>query len=253
MALPKEPLSRQEQYLNKIATGEGNLPTEPLSRIEQYLSYICENGNSASGNGSSVIMDSDLGKIGDLPDIIPPAIYEDNSNYIVVTISSNNGKQTIFMHNYGNNIVFEGAVVYINGTGHKITGSFSFNFESVPSNSQIGCHADYLIDVYTNDTNIYNLFKNNSYFVSKNIVLMTNQPSCVKVQQARGISSSLEKYIGKEGQIVVNTDDYSIHVMDGVKLGGYKISSSSSISQVNMSDLEERVLRLENIISTMQV
>ena len=162
MELPKEPLSRQEQYLNKIATGEGNLPAEPLSRIEQYLSYICENGNSTSGNGSSVIMDSDLGKIGDLPDIIPPAIYEDNSNYIVVTISSNNGKQTIFMHDYGNNIVFEGAVVYINGTGHKITGSFSFNFESIPSNSQIGCHADYLIDVYTNDTNIYNSFKTNS-------------------------------------------------------------------------------------------
>lgn len=44
MALPDNPLTRGEQYLNRIATGEGTIPDEPLTRMEQYLDYIAENG-----------------------------------------------------------------------------------------------------------------------------------------------------------------------------------------------------------------
>ena len=51
----------------------------------------------------------------------------------------------------------------------------------------------------------------------------------------------------------MNTDDYSLHVMDGATAGGHKISPVSTISQANISDLEERILNLENIISSMQV
>ena len=43
MALPEKPLSRNEQYLNRIATGTGEIPEIPLSRIEQYLDVIAEN------------------------------------------------------------------------------------------------------------------------------------------------------------------------------------------------------------------
>lgn len=42
--IPDEPLTRAEMYLNKIATGSGNTPDEPLTRMEQYLDYIAENG-----------------------------------------------------------------------------------------------------------------------------------------------------------------------------------------------------------------
>ena len=44
MAIPNEPLTRTEQYLNRTATGGGTIPDEPLTRMEQYLDYIAENG-----------------------------------------------------------------------------------------------------------------------------------------------------------------------------------------------------------------
>lgn len=48
MSLPERPESRSEQYLAKIAGGEGDLPARPESRIEQYLDYIAENGGLPS-------------------------------------------------------------------------------------------------------------------------------------------------------------------------------------------------------------
>lgn len=47
MALPETPLTRAEEYLNNIATGEGTIPDEPLTRIEQYLDYIAKNGSGS--------------------------------------------------------------------------------------------------------------------------------------------------------------------------------------------------------------
>jgi len=35
MALPEEPLTRGEQYLNRTATGGGTIPDEPLTRVER--------------------------------------------------------------------------------------------------------------------------------------------------------------------------------------------------------------------------
>ena len=40
MALPETPLTRVEEYLNNIATGEGMIPDVPLTRVEQYLAKI---------------------------------------------------------------------------------------------------------------------------------------------------------------------------------------------------------------------
>lgn len=40
MAIPETPLTRLEQYLNRIATGDGVIPNVPLTRIEQYLNRI---------------------------------------------------------------------------------------------------------------------------------------------------------------------------------------------------------------------
>ena len=49
--IPDEPLTRAEQYLNKIATGSGETPDEPLTRLEQYLDYIAENGGGGVDPG----------------------------------------------------------------------------------------------------------------------------------------------------------------------------------------------------------
>lgn len=57
MAIPDSPLTRSEEYLNNIATGEGAIPDVPLTRIEQYLDYIAKNGGSGgggSGGGGAV-------------------------------------------------------------------------------------------------------------------------------------------------------------------------------------------------------
>ena len=42
--IPKEPHTNLEQYLNRIATGEGEYPAEPKTNVEQYLNYIIEKG-----------------------------------------------------------------------------------------------------------------------------------------------------------------------------------------------------------------
>ena len=43
--IPDEPLTRVEMYLNKIATGDGDVPKEPKTRVEMYLAEIAENGD----------------------------------------------------------------------------------------------------------------------------------------------------------------------------------------------------------------
>ena len=44
-----------EQYLNRIATGEGEYPAEPHTNVEQYLNYIIENG--IGGGGEARVVD----------------------------------------------------------------------------------------------------------------------------------------------------------------------------------------------------
>ena len=42
--IPEKPQTDLEQYLNRIATGDGEIPAEPHTNVEQYLNYIIENG-----------------------------------------------------------------------------------------------------------------------------------------------------------------------------------------------------------------
>lgn len=49
MTIPEQPLRRTEQYLNRIATGEGEIPSQPESRLEQYLEAIAEGGGGGGG------------------------------------------------------------------------------------------------------------------------------------------------------------------------------------------------------------
>ena len=53
--IPDEPLTRAEMYLNKIATGSGDTPEQPLTRMEQYLDYIAENGGGGGGSDLSAV------------------------------------------------------------------------------------------------------------------------------------------------------------------------------------------------------
>lgn len=49
MALPDNPITREEMYLSNIA-GEGTqLPDHPVTRVEQYLDYIANNGGGGGG------------------------------------------------------------------------------------------------------------------------------------------------------------------------------------------------------------
>ena len=42
--IPDEPHTDLEQYLNRIATGQGEYPPEPHTNVEEYLDYIVKNG-----------------------------------------------------------------------------------------------------------------------------------------------------------------------------------------------------------------
>ena len=58
--IPDAPLTRAEQYLNRIATDSGTIPDEPLTRVEQYLDYIAKNGSGGGGGSGG---DSDLSAV----------------------------------------------------------------------------------------------------------------------------------------------------------------------------------------------
>lgn len=64
MAIPDSPLTRSEEYLNNIATGEGAIPDVPLTRIEQYLDYIAKNGGSGGGGSGGGVAFVDYTKSG---------------------------------------------------------------------------------------------------------------------------------------------------------------------------------------------
>lgn len=57
MALPNEPLTREERYLSAIAGQEVGIPT-PITRVEQYLAYIAENGTGGGGGYGGKILGS---------------------------------------------------------------------------------------------------------------------------------------------------------------------------------------------------
>ena len=56
MPVPAYPYNRHEQYLNRIATGEGDIPPYPQNREEQYLAAIVENGGGGGGSGGGVLV-----------------------------------------------------------------------------------------------------------------------------------------------------------------------------------------------------
>jgi hypothetical protein len=85
------------------------------------------------------------------------------------------------------------------------------------------------------------------------VILKKENEVPIIFKNKRGDNSSVTNYIGECGEILVNIDDYSIHIMDGVTVGGHKISPDSTVLQAKITDLEERILSLENAISSMQV
>lgn len=57
MALPETPQTREEAYLNAVATGDtSGLPSAPQTREEQYLDYIAKNGGGGSGGGGVLVV-----------------------------------------------------------------------------------------------------------------------------------------------------------------------------------------------------
>ena len=58
----------------------------------------------------------------------------------------------------------------------------------------------------------------------------------VTQQQMRGSTEQLNNYAGERGQLVVNTDTYSLHVMDGITPGGHPVTSNSAGTSSKISD-----------------
>lgn len=54
MAIPNEPYTRKEQYLNAMATGNASgIPETPYTREEMYLDAIAKGGGGGGGGGSA--------------------------------------------------------------------------------------------------------------------------------------------------------------------------------------------------------
>lgn len=107
MAIPDSPLTRSEEYLNNIATGEGAIPDVPLTRIEQYLDYIAKNGGSGGGgSGGAKIFPIELRDGGQayLPtglsvdDFGGASIYSDiASSYSTIIMAMENSGSIMFV------------------------------------------------------------------------------------------------------------------------------------------------------------
>lgn len=64
MPIPDNPQTRQEMYLNAMATGDSSgIPESPQTREEMYLDAIVKNGSGGGGGGggsSSVLVVNDV-------------------------------------------------------------------------------------------------------------------------------------------------------------------------------------------------
>ena len=57
MPIPDTPQTRQEQYLNAIATGDASgIPDTPQCRQEQYLDAIAKNGGGGGSGGGALVV-----------------------------------------------------------------------------------------------------------------------------------------------------------------------------------------------------
>jgi len=65
-------------------------------------------------------------------------------------------------------------------------------------------------------------------------------------QLFRGTEAQVESYLGKEGEVVVNLDDFSLHLMDGVNTGGNKFSNDDRLNamQAEIDTLKSQVASL---------
>ena len=127
-------------------------------------------------------------------------------------------------------------------------------------NVSFGFNPQYLSKpIYTNSKSIADSFLTVEGFTSDDIVML-NMDELITMQQVRGSSESISTYVGSSGQIVVNTDDNTVHVMDGVNAGGTKLARVEELeNKANISDLENLATKEEvdekisNIASEIEV
>ena len=174
MALPNEPLTRGEQYLNRIATGEGTIPDEPLTRMEQYLDYIAENGGSGGGGSdpSAVkkISLSDLPNVGNgtytlgVVDVTAPIQFPRIQNRgIIIVDTVFNIKTPILFPPYRNDSYFT-LPCFVGCTFNNSLGSrvlISSGGTNIVGSRVTGCNffnVDYAASSYLQDFNFVNCY-----------------------------------------------------------------------------------------------
>lgn len=64
------------------------------------------------------------------------------------------------------------------------------------------------------------------------------------IQLKRGSTEKLDQYIGQSGELLVNTDDYSLRYFDGSVVGGYQIAGLDIIDGGIISEPEDKTVIL---------
>ena len=208
---------------------------EELTTLENTLNEHLENHPSGSGeiaNDYGVLSDyGDFGIIKNLPSevesTIPFVAYiQIYRGYGVFTqdftISDNHGIKLINYY-YKENINdwdFKNSQYFVNSNAYDGESAYK--------------------EIITNSEDVYNQLV--AIGISEDIIICT-QNTFSKVQQLRGTTEKISEYKGEQGQIVVNTDDNTIHVMDGETLGGTKLVNeemmSNAINNVNGGNEKE--------------
>ena len=76
------------------------------------------------------------------------------------------------------------------------------------------------------------------YIGSDKADIIYTESTAVDVSQLKGTSENINAYEGVDAQLIVNSDDHTLHIMDGVKKGGYKLATTDMSNFYNKTEVD---------------
>ena len=127
-------------------------------------------------------------------------------------------------------------------------GYFPIAVGDIASRFYVSRHGNSTVDIFL-DSDTYNSDLDNK--CTKNTVLHPSDTSVI-VQHKRGNSELISSYRGSNGEVVVNTETNSLHIMDGQTLGGTIVSGTDIVDKEQILTNTSDIAKLESAISTVQ-
>lgn len=169
---------------------------------------------------------SDYGILEDLyptTDVIFPQSFQESS---FVYIYTNNISYLL------EEIKFNAYLESVANKSYKNTSSNKKDFSNISLHDTGYSFTDFNYYIETNNIEWKNRLERNNY---TNVHLKSRKDvnkKIVETQQLRGTTEAIKKYQGKQGQLIVNTDTNTVHVMDGVTASGTELAKKDDLNAI---------------------